>query len=86
MNYLEQKVELAGDSAVRFELPGESQMVADGMHPDAVRQLLDAPWLAEMVTDVIETPEFCEPGEAPDQILRFARDTIVEYIRKRFQL
>ncbi len=86
MRYLEERVHVTADSKVQFELPDESRMLADGIHPEAVAQLLAAPWLEEMVVDVRETPEFCEPGETAEQILRLARDVIQEYIRKRFQM
>jgi hypothetical protein len=86
MSYLEERVQLTTDSKVRFEIPGESQMLADGIHPEAIAQLLAAPWLEEMVVDVRETPDFCEPDETPEQILRLARDVVQEYIRKRFSL
>ena len=86
MSYLEEQVRLTADSKVQFELPDESRMLDDGIHPEAIPQLLAAPWLEEMVVDVLETPDFCEPGETPEQILRLARDVVQEYIRKRFQL
>jgi hypothetical protein len=86
MSYLEEQVELTADSKLQFELPGESQMLADGIHPGAIAQLLAAPWLEEMVVDVLETPDFCEPDDTPEQILRLARDVVQEYIRKRFAL
>lgn len=86
MSYLEERVRLTADSKVQFEIPDESQMLGDGVHPEAVAQLLAAPWCEEMVVDVLETPDFCEPGETPEQILRLARDVVQEYIRKRFAL
>ena len=86
MSYLEERVQVTADSKVQFELPDEPRMLADGVHPEAVAQLLAAPWLEEMVIDVGETPELCEPGETEEQILRVARDVIQEYIRKRFQM
>jgi len=84
--YLEARVEpVPGSSpAVRFELPGREAMLAGGLHPDAVERLLAAPWLAEMVDDVLETPEFCAPDDSPGQVLRYARDVVGEYVRKRF--
>ncbi len=86
MSYLEERVRVTADSKVQFELPDESQMLADEIHPEAIAQLLAAPWLEEMVADVVETPEFCEPGETPEQILRLVRDVVQEYLRKRFAL
>jgi hypothetical protein len=86
VSYLEERVRLTADSKVQFELPDEPRMLDDGIHPEAIAQLLAAPWLEEMVVDVLETPDFCEPGETPEQILRLARDVVQEYIRKRFAL
>ena len=86
--YLEERVEPASgsSSAMKFELPGRESMLAAGLHPEAVQRLLDAPWLQEMVSEVLETPEFCAPDDPPDQVLRYARDVVGEYIRKRFSL
>ena len=36
-----------------------------------------------MVTDIIETPDFAEPGESPQQVLQYARDVVKEYVAKR---
>jgi len=85
-SYLQQNVELAEDSAIAFELPDEATMIGDGMHPDGVRQLLAAPWLSQMITDVLETPDFAGPDETPEQVLGYARDVVQEYVRKRFSL
>jgi hypothetical protein len=86
--YLESLVETDPDSppVIRFELPDRESMLAAGLHPEAVQKLLDAPWVAEMVGEVLETPEFCAPGDPAEQVLRYARDVVGEYIRKRFDL
>ena len=57
-----------------------------GLNPEGVRRLLAAPWLADMASEILETPEFCEPEESPEQLLGYARDVVGEYIRKRFPL
>jgi hypothetical protein len=75
-----------GERAIAFDPPGETSLIEAGLHPDGVRQLLQAPWLAEMVKDVRETPDFCDPGDPPEQVLRYARDVVVEYFLKRFEL
>ena len=57
-----------------------------------VTQLIDEPKIRtlqlekwdEMVTDIIETPDFCDPGDSPQQVLEYARDVVSDYIRKRF--
>ena len=88
ISYLETQVHLAAGAAavVTFDLPDRETLLAAGVHPDAVTQLLAAPWAAEMVGEVRETPEFCDPGDPPEQVLRYARDVVGEYIRKRFRL
>jgi hypothetical protein len=48
--------------------------------------LLAAPWIPEMFAEVLETPELCEPGNSVEQVLRYARDVVGEYVRKRFPL
>ena len=77
MRYLEEQVRLAdpAERSIAFEVPSEEDMLSGGLHPDGGRQILAAPW-----------PEFCDPGDTPDQVLRYARDVVIEYIRKRFQL
>jgi hypothetical protein len=86
--YLERQVRLADEASrsVVFEMPSEGEMLEAGLDPDGVRRLLAVPWLSEMVSEVIETPEFCDPGEPSEQLLRYARDVVGEYIRKRFPL
>lgn len=86
MEYLQERVHMPDARSVAFELPDESTMVEAGLHPDAIHQLLGAPWLDEMVSDIRETPEYCAPDEAPDQILQYARDVVAECLRKRFVL
>lgn len=86
--YLEERVEPAPGSspALRFELPDREALLAAGLHPEAVKKLLDSSWLPEMVADVLETPEFCAPEDSPEQVLRYARDVVGEYVRKRIEL
>jgi len=88
IEFVEKKVRLVdpAERGIEFDLPGESELLEAGLDPEGVRQLLEAPWLREMIADVRETPDFCEPGDPPEQVLRYARDVVVEYFRKRFQL
>lgn len=84
--FLESRVELAdpGGREVAFGVPDEAEMVAAGLPLEGVRRLLAQPWLGEMVEEVVETPEFCDAEDPPEQVLRYARDVVVEYLRKRF--
>jgi hypothetical protein len=86
MDYLQDLVTTSGRRSIVFEIPDERAMLDAGLDADAVQQLLAAPWLEEMVADVRETPEFCSPEETSDQLLQYARDVVVEYLRKRFVL
>jgi hypothetical protein len=85
---LEARVSLTCEAppTIAFAEPTEAEMLEAGLHPDGVRQLLNAPWYPEMVEEIVETPDFCEPGDSPGQVLRYAQDVVVEYIRKRFKL
>ena len=88
MNFLRDAVHLRDGDAVEieFRVPSVDDMIAVGLDADGSRQVRDAPWWEEMVTDVIETPEMCEEGDTPAQILDYARDVVTEYIRKRAAL
>ena len=91
MAYLRDRVNLApgkGGSPVQitFDPPTEQDMIGAGLHAGGVRQLLHAPWWDEMVADIIETPDFCEPDDPPQQILEYARDVVSDTIRKRIPL
>jgi hypothetical protein len=84
--FLEERVQLAGSSPplISFAEPTSEEMIGAGLDRDGVGRLLASAWWPEMVDEVVETPEFCEPGDSPEQVLRYARDVIVEYIGKRF--
>jgi len=71
---------------VIFDEPTAEEMLAAGLHPDAVRQALSASWWREMAEDIVETPRFCAPEHSPADILRYARDVVGETFRKRFEL
>ena len=91
MDFLQQRVRLeVGEAAdrivVRFDAPSVADMVAAGLNPEGSQSVLAAPWWDEMVTDVVETPEMCEPEDTPEQVLTYARDVVSEYIRKRAEL
>jgi hypothetical protein len=86
MHYLEARVLLTPGGRIDFEIPDAEEMVSDGLDRPVVDRLLAASWLDDLVTDVRETPDYCEPGAPPEQVLLFARDVVAEYIRKRFQL
>ncbi len=91
MDHLQQYVQLQHDDresscTITIDTPTIEEMIAAGLDSDGSAQILNAPWWDEMITDVIETPELCEPDDSPEQILQYARDVIAEYIRKRATL
>ncbi len=86
VEYLQARVTSTATGELTFDLPSKERLLSDGLHPDAVHQLLAAPWLEEMVADIRETPDFCSPDEPPERVLGYARDVVEEYVRKRFQL
>lgn len=69
---------------VRFPVPQRDDLVNAGLSEAVADRIVGAEWFDEMVEAVIETPEFCDAGDPPEMVLRFARDAIQEYIYKRF--
>lgn len=97
MDYLRNKVSLESPDVVRppeaehptgiaFKAPNEQEMLAAGLNAAGVKRILRVPWWAEMVDDIVETPELCAPDDPPEQVLAYAQDVVSEYIRKRFPL
>ncbi len=91
MNYLRERVRLETSKAespvgITFQAPTEPEMIEAGLDPEGVKRILRVPWWKEMVTDIVETPEMCDPADPPQQILEYAKDVVSEYIRKRFPL
>lgn len=91
MEFLRQRVhvevgEPADPIGIRFDVPSLADMVAAGLHPEGSQSVRSAPWWDEMVADVVETPEMCEPEDTPEEVLAYAKDVVSEYIRKRATL
>lgn len=91
MDHLRERVALgpveAGSAlTISFQAPSEEELVEAGLNAAGVKRILGVAWWDEMVEDLIETPEMCDPDDSPDQVLEYARDVISEYIRKRFPL
>jgi hypothetical protein len=87
MVYLEERVVLESPESrtLVFQAPSADEMASAGLHPQGSARLLAEPWWDEMVEDILETADFCEPSEAPAKLLRYARDVVQEYVRKRFK-
>ncbi len=73
-----------GACEVAFADLDRDAMVALGITPEIADRLATAPWWAEMIDDVAETPDFCEPEDTPEQVLQYARDVVKEYVWKRY--
>jgi hypothetical protein len=88
MAYLRDKVQLDTSEPIKlkFQSPSENEMIQDGLPPEGTRQILSAEWWEDMIIDIIETPDFCEPDESPEQILAYAKDVVSDYLRKRVKL
>jgi hypothetical protein len=69
-----------------FAAPTALDLARLGVDAAEARRLLEAPWWPEMVVDILETPSFCAAEEKPETALRYARDVVSEYVRKRFSL
>ena len=69
--------------AISFDEPNSDDFSEAGFAPEVVELTRESDWWAEMATDIVETPEYAEPGESPKQVLQYARDVVVEYVRKR---
>jgi len=89
--YLRERVHLGNKETkslalITFHGPTEDEMISEGLNAEGVKQVLSVSWWEEMVADIIETPDYCDSGDSPEQILEYARDVVSDYIRKRFPL
>jgi hypothetical protein len=86
---LEERVTLGAPGttiALVFAAPSTLDVERLGVSASESRRLLEAPWWPEMTADILATPAFCDAEEAPETVLRYARDVVSEYVRKRFSL
>lgn len=72
-----------GACEVAFADLDRDAMLTLGITQAIADRLVAAPWWSEMIDDVAETPDFCEPDDTPDQVLQYARDVVKEYVAKR---
>lgn len=84
--WIQTRVELAADPdavSILFDEPTAEDFEKQGFEKEAVALTLESGWWREMATDIVETPDFAEPGESREQILQYARDVVKEYVAKR---
>ena len=84
--WIQKRVKLADTTdgiAITFDKPSADDFEEAGFAAEAVDLTLSSDWWSEMATDIIETPDYAEPGEGPEQVLEYARDVVKEYVAKR---
>ncbi|MBW1767716.1 MAG: hypothetical protein JRJ65_11780 [Deltaproteobacteria bacterium] len=91
MAYLKDRVHLGPKKAenpvaITFHAPMEEEMIDAGLNTEGVKRILCVSWWEEMVADIVETPDYCDSDDSPEQILEYARDVVSDYIHKRFSL
>ena len=91
MHYLMERVSLNpkkdnNEIIINFDTPTESEMIKAGLNSEGVKRILNVSWWNEMVEDILETPDMCDPEDSLEDILQFAKDVVSEYIRKWFPL
>lgn len=69
--------------SIKFIIPTQEEMKISHLNEDLAQQILSSDWCNDMTNDIIETPEFCDPDDSPQQILKYAKDVAAEYIMKR---
>jgi len=91
ISFLRSRVAIGGETAespveIIFDSPDLATMKGAGLDPKGSNEILDAAWWEEMVSDIIETPDFCEPDDPPEQVLIYAKDVVTDYLRKRIEI
>ena len=91
MSFLRSRVSIGGEKAdsplkIVFDAPDLDAMTGAGLDAEGSQEILNAAWWDDMVTDIIETTDFCEPDDPPEQVLIYARDVISDYLRKRVMI
>lgn len=69
---------------ILFNSPDQNEISGAGISTEGMNMLLSSNWWHDMENDIINTPDFCDPDDPPDQILKFAQDVVTEYIGKNF--
>ena len=91
MSFLKSRITIGGEKAdnlltVAFDIPDLTAMKDAGLEEEASKEVLEAAWWDEMVSDIVETPDFCEPDDPPEQVLIYAQDVVMDYLRKRVKI
>ena len=91
ITFLKSCVSIGGEKAdspvcIVFDAPDLITMTSAGLDPEGSKEILNAAWWDEMVSDIIETHDFCEADDPPEQVLMYAQDVVMDYLRKRVKL
>ena len=78
-----QDVPGSDEPVIAFDAPTAEDFKEQGFSDEDIALTLGSGWWPEMIVDIIDTPEYAEPDESPEQVLQYARDVVVEYFRKR---
>jgi len=88
ISFLKSRISMGGEKPespiqIVFDVPDLDTMTGAGLDPEGSEEVLNAVWWEEMVNDIIETPDFCEEDDPPEQVLIYAQDVVADYLRKR---
>ena len=78
MAYLRENVHLGPQKAkspvvITFHAPTEQEMIDAGLNAEGVKRIRRVPWWEEMVADIAETPDWCDPGDPPQDMIFYRR-------------
>ncbi|MBF0430328.1 MAG: hypothetical protein HQK83_03560 [Fibrobacteria bacterium] len=86
IGWLQSKVFVVDSSeelTLGFIDPGPADFLSHGFDEQTIKITLHTTWWCEMVTDILETPQFSTPEDSNEQVLCYAKDVVSEYISKR---
>ena len=66
--WIQGRVALGNDAdkvTILFDEPTARDFEDQGFGAEAISLTLESGWWAEMAADIVETPEYAEPGESP---------------------
>ena len=72
-----------GGVEIIFDEPDAEDFKSTGFYGEIIELTLYSSWWDEMISDLIETPDFAEPGDSTEIVLGYACDLIQEYVSKR---
>jgi hypothetical protein len=91
MSFLKSRVSIGGEKPddpikIDFDAPDLDTMTRAGLDSEGSKAILNADWWDDMLNDIIETPDFCESDDPPEQVLIYAKDVVEDYLRKRVEI